>query len=100
MYLCIFLRFCQYAYSIISNACIFLMLYFAGFLHTRVFRNIVDFIYNLTLLKGLVTGLCHCVSVSLYHRFNSDDIGSNRRVITTRPGHVNGVSKTPLSFGR
>ena len=33
------------------------MLYFAEFLHTRVFRNIVDFLYNFTLLKRMVTGL-------------------------------------------
>ena len=43
------------------------MLYFAEFLHTRVFRNIVDFLFNFTLLKSMVTGSCHCVSVSLYH---------------------------------
>ena len=76
------------------------MLHFVEFLHTRVFRKIVDFLYNFTLLKSMVTGLCHCVSVSLYHLinhrvcFNSDDIGSKRIAITTRPGHVNGISKT------
>ena len=48
----------------------------------------------------MVTGLCHCVSVLLYHLITEfDDIGSKRRVITTRPGHVNAVSKMPLSFG-
>ena len=40
------------------------------------------------------------ITLPSYHRvcFISDDVGSKRRVITTRPGHVNGVSKTPLSF--
>ena len=83
-----------------SNACIFLMIYFAEFLHTSVFRNIVDFLNNFTLLKSMVTRFG--ILLPSYHQvcFNSDDIGSKRRVITTRPGHVNGVSKTSLSFGR
>ena len=97
MYLLNFLRFCQYAYSIISNACIFLMLYFAEFLHTRVFRNIVDFLYSFTLLKSMVTGLCQMmrfgITLPSYHRdcFNSDEISSKRRVITTRPGQKNAI---------
>ena len=55
--------------SYLMHTCIFLMLYFAEFLHTGFFRNIVDFLYNFTLLKSMMTGLCHCVSVhvSLYH---------------------------------
>ena len=70
----------------------------------RVFRNILEILYNLTLLKHCdrIMSLRFGITLPSYHRvcFNSDDIDSKSRVITTRPGHVNGVVKTPLSFGR
>ena len=42
----------SYQILIISNACIFLMLYFAEFLHMRVFKNIVDFLITLHCYKA------------------------------------------------
>ena len=39
------------------------------------------------------------LSLAILPKNNSDDIGSKRRAITTRPGHVNGVSKRHCLLG-